>query len=48
MKASFITLLERSSISPKLCQELVRHSDIRLTMQVFVQAPTLRLTRACT
>src|SRR5438094_1044587 len=32
---SFITLLERSGVSPKLAQELARHSDIRLTMNVY-------------
>lgn len=31
LRHSFITLLERSGVSPKLCQELARHSDIRLT-----------------
>jgi hypothetical protein len=38
LRHSFITLLERSGISPKLCQELARHSDIRLTMQVYTHA----------
>src|SRR5262249_50709344 len=33
LRHSFITLLERSGVSPKTAQELARHSDIRLTMQ---------------
>jgi hypothetical protein len=35
---SYITLLERSGVSPKLAQELARHSDIRLTMNVYTHA----------
>jgi integrase len=35
LRHSYITLLERSGVSPKLAQELARHSDIRLTMNVY-------------
>ncbi len=35
LRHSFITLLERSGASPKLAQDLARHSDIRLTMNVY-------------
>jgi integrase/recombinase XerC len=37
LRHSYITLLERSGVSPKLAQELARHSDIRLTMNVEVR-----------
>jgi integrase len=32
---TFITNLERAGISPKMAQVLARHSDIRLTMNVY-------------
>ena len=35
LRHSYITLLERSGASPKMAQELARHSDIRLTMNVY-------------
>ena len=35
LRHSYITLLERSGAHPKVAQELARHSDIRLTMQVY-------------
>src|ERR1700736_6410312 len=35
LRHSYITLLERSGVSPKIAQELARHSDIRLTMNVY-------------
>jgi site-specific recombinase XerD len=35
MRHFFITSLERAGISPKLAQTLARHSDIRLTLQVY-------------
>jgi hypothetical protein len=35
LRHSFVTLLERSGVSPKLAQELARHSDMRLTMNVY-------------
>ena len=38
LRHSYITLLERSGVSPKLAQELARHSDIRLTMNVYTHA----------
>ncbi len=38
LRHSYITLLERSGASPKLAQELARHSDIRLTMNVYTHA----------
>ncbi len=38
LRHSYITLLERSGASPKLAQELARHSDIRLTMKVYTHA----------
>ena len=33
LRHSFITMLERTGISPKSAQELARHSDVRLTLQ---------------
>src|SRR5207247_65626 len=38
LRHSYITLLERSGASPKMAQELARHSDIRLTMNVYTPA----------
>jgi hypothetical protein len=38
LRHGYITLLERSGVSPKLAQELARHSDIRLTMNVYTHA----------
>lgn len=38
LRHSYIILLERSGVSPKLAQELARHSDIRLTMNVYTHA----------
>src|SRR5262249_5661901 len=38
LRHAYITLLERSGVSPKLAQELARHSDIRLTMNVYTHA----------
>jgi hypothetical protein len=38
LRHSYITHLERSGVSPKLAQELARHSDIRLTMNVYTHA----------
>ena len=38
LRHSFITLLQRSGVHPKLAQELARHSDIRLTMNVYTHA----------
>jgi Beta-propeller repeat/Phage integrase family len=35
LRHSYISLLARSSIHPKVAQELARHSDIRLTMNVY-------------
>jgi integrase len=32
MRHSYITLLARSGVSPKMAQGLARHSDINLTM----------------
>jgi len=38
LRHSYITLLERSGAGVKLAQELARHSDIRLTMNVYTHA----------
>ena len=38
LRHSYITLLSRSGASPKVAQELARHSDIRLTMNVYTHA----------
>src|SRR5439155_4976937 len=38
LRHSYITLLERSGVSPKMAQKLARHSDIRLTMNVYTHA----------
>src|SRR5207244_1513422 len=38
LRHSYITLLSTSGVSPKLAQELARHSDIRLTMNVYTNA----------
>ena len=35
LRHSYISLLGQSGIAPKLAQELARHSDIRLTMNVY-------------
>jgi integrase len=46
LRHSYITLLERSGVSPKLAQELARHSDIRLTMNVYTHAGLYHLAGA--
>src|SRR5262249_36571122 len=46
LRHSFITLLERSGVSPKMAQELARHSDIRLTMGVYTHAELYDLAGA--
>jgi integrase len=46
LRHSYITLLERSGVSPKLAQELARHSDIRLTMNVYTHAGLYDLAAA--
>src|SRR5262249_7907642 len=38
LRHSYITLLDRSGVSPKVAKELARHSDIRLTMNVYTHA----------
>lgn len=38
LRHSYITLLSRCGVSPKVAQELARHSDIRLTMQTYTHA----------
>jgi len=35
LRHSYVSLLARSGIHPKLAQELARHSDIRLTINVY-------------
>jgi len=35
LRHQFITDMERAGITPKMAQELARHSDMRLTMQVY-------------
>jgi integrase len=42
----FITGLERAGISPKMAQTLARHSDIRLTMQVYTHVELADQTAA--
>jgi integrase len=46
LRHSFITLLERSGVSPKRAQELARHSDIRLTMNVYTHPELCDLAAA--
>jgi integrase len=38
LRHSYVSRLARSGIHPKLAQELARHSDIRLTMNVYTHA----------
>ena len=35
LRGTFATLMSKSGVSPKAAQELMRHSDIRLTMQTY-------------
>ena len=46
LRHSYITLLSRSGVSPKLAQELARHSDIRLTMNVYTHTGLFDLAGA--
>jgi len=46
LRHSYITLLERAGVSPKVAQELARHSDIRLTMNVYTHARLFDLAGA--
>ena len=46
LRHSYITLLSRSGVSPKVAQELARHSDIRLTMQTYTHAGLYDLAAA--
>src|SRR5262249_155792 len=38
LRHSYITLLERCGVSPRMAQDLPRHSSIRLTMNVYQHA----------
>jgi len=38
LRHSYITLLQRSGVHPKVAQELARHSDINLTMRTYTHA----------
>ncbi len=38
LRHSYVSLLARSGVHPKLAQELARHSDIKLTMNVYTHA----------
>jgi integrase len=46
LRHSYITLLSRSGVSPKMAQELARHSDIRLTRNVYTHAGLFDLAGA--
>src|SRR5260370_1127230 len=46
LRHSYITLLSRSGVSPKVAQELARHSDIRLTMNVYTHTGLFDLAGA--
>jgi integrase len=46
LRHSYITLLSRSGVSPKLAQELARHSDIQLTMNVYTHTGLYDLATA--
>src|SRR5262249_7576128 len=46
LRHSYITLLSRCGVNPKLAQELARHSDIRLTMNVYTHAALYDLAGA--
>ena len=46
LRHSYISLLAKSGVSPKLAQELARHSDIRLTMNVYTHAGLYDLAAA--
>ena len=37
LRTSFITNLARAGVHPKIAQQLARHSDINLTMQVYTK-----------
>ncbi len=38
LRHSYLTLVQRSGVHPKVAQELARHSDSRLTMNVYTHA----------
>jgi hypothetical protein len=46
LRHSYITALAKSGVSPKLTQELARHSDIRLTMNRYTHAALHELAAA--
>jgi integrase len=46
LRHSYVTLLSRSGVAPKMAQELARHSDIRLTMNVYTHAGLYDLAAA--
>ena len=46
LRHSFVTLLSQSGVGPKVAQELARHSDIRLTMNVYTHAGLFDLAGA--
>ena len=46
LRHSYISLLGRSGVSPKVTQTLARHSDIRLTMNVYSHAQIYDLSAA--
>jgi integrase len=46
LRHSYITLLSQNGVSPKMAQELARHSDIRLTMNVYTHTALYDLAGA--
>jgi hypothetical protein len=40
LRKTFITNLSKSGVSPKMAQSLARHSDINLTMNVYIDVAT--------
>lgn len=47
-RMTFNTELQKSGVPPRIAQELLRHSDIKLTMQVYTDASQLPLESAVT
>jgi len=46
LRMSFATLLSSVGVQPRLCQELLRHSDVNLTMKAYTDPQLLNVAGA--
>ena len=46
MRTTLATMLNKSGVAPRTAQEIMRHSDIRLTMEIYTDAKLLNVSGA--